>query len=346
MIAESKSRYALPMRAVAAEMGLGASTLSRWRRRLSRGQTAVGRRGARKVKPLNFSELRERIEGLEHGGRRSRGSGALHRVYGSAVSRRELDAMVREARAEATRDRRAEIRHVSWLRSNLAWAMDDCQTRDGVGAEKLYLHNLTDLGSRYRLPPLAADCLPCGEEVAGHLQHLFDRFDPPLFCKRDNGGNLNQLAVKQVLEEALVIPINSPPRMAPYNGAVEHTQGEFKSYLDRWSWKAAGTGSQALLAESAAHDLNHQPRRCLAGGTACRAYFGGARIRYSRRKRESVYRWIQHLAAEVSVREGESVITPASWRIAARQWLVTNKLIKIERSEKVSPHFCSKSAHN
>ena len=45
------------------------------------------------------------------------------------------------------------------------------------------------------------------------------------------------------------------------------------------------TGSQALLAESAAHDLNHQPRRCLGGGTACRAYFGGARIRYSRRKR-------------------------------------------------------------
>ena len=74
------------------EMGLGASTLSRWRRRLSRGQAAVGRRGPRKVKPLNFSELRERIEGLEHGGRRSRGSGALHRVYGSAISRRELDA--------------------------------------------------------------------------------------------------------------------------------------------------------------------------------------------------------------------------------------------------------------
>ena len=102
----------------------------------------------------------------------------------------------------------------------------------------LHLHNLTDLHSRYRLPPLASDCLPCGEEVAGHLQYLFDRFEPPLFCKRDNGGNLNHLAVNQVLEEALVIPINSPPHRAPYNGAIEHTQGEFKSYLDRWSWKA------------------------------------------------------------------------------------------------------------
>jgi transposase-like protein len=130
MIAEAKSRYALPVRAFAAEMGLGASTLGRWRRRLGRGQTPVGRRGPRKVSPLNFSKLRERIEGLEHGGRRSRGSGAMHRVFGSAVSRRELDAMVREARSVATRDRRAEIRHVSWLRSNLAWGMDDCQTRE------------------------------------------------------------------------------------------------------------------------------------------------------------------------------------------------------------------------
>jgi hypothetical protein len=140
---------------------------------------------------------------------------------------------------------------------------------------KLHLHNLTDLGSRYRLPPLASHCLPCGEEVAGHLHYLFDRFDPPLFCKRDNGGNLNHVAVNHVLEQALVIPINSPPYQAPYNGAIEHTQGEFKSYLDRWNWKAGSADRLVLLAETAAHDLNHNPRRCLGSRTACRAYFGG-----------------------------------------------------------------------
>ena len=346
MIAEAKSRYALPVRALAAEIGLGASTLGRWRRRLGRGQTPVGRRGPQKVSPLNFSELRERIEGLEHGGRRSRGSGALHAVFGSAVSRRELDRMVREARAGATRDRRAEIRHVSWLRSNLAWAMDDCQSRDGAGAEKLYLHNLTDLGSRYRLPPLAAAYLPCGEEVAGHLQQLFDRFDPPLFCKRDNGGNLNHLAVNHVLEEALVIPINSPPYRAPYNGGIEHSQGEFKSYLARWSWKAGTVDKMALLSETASHDLNHQPRRCLGGKTACRAYFGGARIRYPRRRRAAVYGWIHDLAGELSTRAGKSVITPVAWRIAARQWLVKNGMIRIQKAGEVSPNFRQKNDHN
>ena len=60
---------------------------------------------------------------------------------------------------------------------------------------------------------------------------IFHRFGPPLFLKRDNGGNLNHLTVNQVLEEAMVIPINSPVITAPYNGAVEHAQGEVKTYL-------------------------------------------------------------------------------------------------------------------
>ena len=37
----------------------------------------------------------------------------------------------------------------------------------------------------------------------------------------------------------------SPPQisrrlLAPNNGAIEHTQGEFKRYRDRWGWKAYG----------------------------------------------------------------------------------------------------------
>ena len=346
MIAEAKTRYALPIRTLAEQMRLSVASLSRWRRRLHRGEVAVGRRGPRKVRPLNFSELTERIRGLEHGRKRSRGSGPLHRAYGGGISRRELNALVRQVRYETNRLRCVETYHVTWLRSNLAWAIDDCRKTKQAVDGSLHLHNLTDLHSRYRLPPLASHCLLCGEEVAGHLQYLFDRFDPPLFCKRDNGGNLNHLAVNQVLEEALVIPINSPPNRAPYNGGIEHTQGEFKSYLDRWSWKAGTVDRMALLSETAAHDLNHQPRRCLGGKTACRAYFGGPRIGYSRRKRASVYRYIQDLAADVSTRVGKSVITPTAWRVAARHWLVTNGLIRIQKAGEVSPNFYQKNDHN
>lgn len=346
MIAEAKTRYALPIRTLAAQMRLSVASLSRWRRRLRRGEVAVGKRGPRKVRPLNFSELTERIRGLEHGKKRSRGSGPLHQAYSGGISRRELNAMVRQVRYETNRLRCVETQHVTWLRANLAWAMDDCRkTRQAVDGS-LHLHNLTDLHSRYRLPPLASHGLPCGEEVAGHLQYLFDRFEPPLFCKRDNGGNLNHTAVNHVLEEALVIPINSPPYRAAYNGAIEHTQGEFKSYLDRWSWKAGTVDRMVLLSETAAHDLNHQPRRCLGGKTACRVYFGGPRIYYPRRKREAVYRCIQELAAEVSTRAGKPVITPTAWRVAAKQWLLKNRLIRIQKTGNVSPNFCQKSDHN
>jgi hypothetical protein len=76
--------------------------------------------------------------------------------------------------------------------------------------------------------------MPCGEEVAGYLSHRFSRFVAPLFCKRDNGCNLDHLAATEVLEQAMVIPINSPPNTARYNGAIEHTQSEFNDYLRRW----------------------------------------------------------------------------------------------------------------
>jgi hypothetical protein len=148
------------------------------------------------------------------------------------------------------------------------------------------------------------------------------------------------------LEGAFVIPINSPPYRAPYNGWIEHTQGEFKSYLARWSWKAGTVDSMALLSETAAHDLNHQPRRCLGWKTACRVYFGGPRIRYPRRRRAAVYGWIHDLAGELSTRAGKSVITPVTWRIAARQWLVKHGLIRIQKTGEVSPNFCQKNDHN
>jgi hypothetical protein len=346
MIEEAKKQYALPIRTLAGEMGLRLATLMRWRRRLRFGQAAVGKRGPKKVKPLNLNLLTQQLQGLAHGRNRSAGSGPLHRTYGDAISRRELNALVRQVRYESNRLHDAQISHVTWLRPNLAWAMDDCQKTKQAADGSLHLHNLTDLHSRYRLPPLASNSLPCGEEVAGHLQYLFDRFEPPLFCKRDNGGNLNHRAVNQVLEQALVIPINIPPYRAPYNGAIEHTQGEFKTYLDRWSWKAGSLGQMMLLSETAAHDLNHQPRRCLGGKTACRAYFGGPRIRYPKRKREAVYRWIQELAAELSTRAGKPVITSTAWRVAAKQWLLKNRLIRIQKAGKVSPNFFQKIDHN
>ena len=339
MIADLNKRYSLSNSSLARQFGLSYSTLMRWKRRLATGRPAVEKPGPKKVRPLNLGQLRQKIHDLDHGEKHSRGVGRLYGAFNGAISRRDLNRMISNARNENNRQRAARRYHITWLKPNLAWAMDDCQKAGAVVEGKLYLHNLSDLCSRYKFHPLASAALPCGEEVAGHLIHQFSKFGAPLFCKRDNGGNLNNLAVNEVLEEALVIPINSPPYMAPYNGAIEHTQGEFKDYLRLWKWKANSIDEFGLLAETAAHVLNHRPRRCLNGQTACRVYFGKKKMGYPKRQRKTIYNWIRDLAAEISIRAGKKTISPVAWRVASKQWLVKNGLIKIQMAGKVLPNF-------
>jgi hypothetical protein len=346
MFEKMKTTFSLSYACLADQVGLSYRTLMRWKRRLANGQAAVEKRGPKKIRPLNLNELKARIRDLDHGAKRSHGTGRLHGAYAGCISRRKLNQLVRQARRDTNRRRKAEACRVRWLRPNLAWAIDDCRKSDTTASEMLHLHNLTDLCSRYKLPPIASGQLACGEEVAGHLAHLFNRFGPPLFCKRDNGGNLNHTTVNEVLENAWVIPINSPPYTASYNGGIERTQREFKDYLKRWQWKADTMDAFFLLAENAAHELNHNPRRCLNNRTACGIYFGGNRIRYSKRQRKSVYRWILELATEIATRAGKSKITNVEWRVAAKQWLLKNGLIKIVTGGKVSPHLNQKLCHN
>jgi hypothetical protein len=59
-----------------------------------------------------------------------------------------------------------------------------------------------------------------------------------------------------------------------------------------------------------------------------------------------VYRWIQELAAEISTQAGKQLIIPVAWRVAAKQWLVKNGLIRIQKAGKVSPNFLQKMCHN
>jgi hypothetical protein len=70
-----------------------------------------------------------------------------------------------------------------------------------------------------------------GETVAGRLEHLFIQHGPPLVLKRDNGSNLNQRAVDEVLARYLVLPLNSPPHYPPYNGGMECAVRELKTPL-------------------------------------------------------------------------------------------------------------------
>ena len=335
-----KSQYAVPASSLIAVAGFSASSYRRWKRRLHRGQSPVKKPGAKKIQPFDLGELKQRIDLLSHGKKRTAGTGQLYNTVKHGISRRQFNDMVREVRSCNNRQKAADRSQVSWLRPDLAWALD------GLEYNSRHVQNFQDLCSRYKFGPMATDHWPNGQEVAAHLSRLFSRFGPPLFLKRDNGGNLNKFTINDLLEQWMVIPINSPIYTASYNGAVERSQGELKGWL-RKSNRVTNTLCEfELQVENAAHALNHKPRRSLYGKNSCRSYFCSSRLRYNKRKRKEAYNWIRDLAVDISESVGKNKIDPAALRVSAITWMAKHRLITIQKPSKVLPNLSSGLCHN
>jgi len=204
--------------------GIGYRRFMRYKQRIDTGDPPLKPPGPKKIKPLDFGELAEHIGKLDHGKKRTRGTGDLYQSYKDVISRREFNQMVIAVRRDHHKDRSACLSQVIWKRPDVVWALDGTEYKSDFTSTKLHLQNLQDLCSVYKFTPLTTWYVPVGEQIAGYLDYQFTRYGPPLFIKRDNGGNLNHLAVNQLLEDAMVVPINSPVRTAPYNGAVERAQ--------------------------------------------------------------------------------------------------------------------------
>lgn len=335
-----KSQYEVTVLSLVEMTRLNLANYMRWKRRILEGQNPVQKPGVKKTQPINLRELKQRIDELTHGRKRSHGTGQLYQANRDGISRREFNEMVSEVRCETNRRKRASRCQVVWLRPDLVWALDVLEY------EKSHIQNLQDLCSRYKFAPLTTDSQPCGEEVAGHLSRHFTRFGPPIFIKRDNGGNLNHASVNDLLEELMILPINNPVYTASYNGAIEHSQGELKTWLRKWNDTTDTERDMAVRVENAAHALNHRPRRSLSGKNACRSYFNANGIQYNKRKRKEAYDWIRELAVDISVKSGKNEICPTAWRVSARKWMEKHRLIIIRKPEKVLPNFFLKNCHN
>jgi len=107
--------------------------------------------------------------------------------------------------------------------------MDPCEYRQQEEAKE-YLNQMQDLASRYKFAPMTGE-IPCGEEIAGHLAATFKRFGPPLFLKRDNGGNLNHAAVDDVLAEHFVPAGEQPGPLSAVQRRDRGAQAELKNGL-------------------------------------------------------------------------------------------------------------------
>jgi hypothetical protein len=342
IVTEIKGKTRMPYALICGAIRISLSTLGRWRSRQREARPLLNRPGPKKVEPFDPAFLEAEIRSLDHGAKRSEGTTDLYRRHQETLSRRDLSKMVEQVRREVAADHRNQLRRIEWLTPGVVWALDG--TEEDLGNETLHLQNLQDLGARYKFPPLSGEC-PLGEEVAGYLSEKFRRFGPPLFLKRDNGGNLNHRVVNEVLAEFFVLPLNSPPYYAPYNGAIEESQGELKACL-RDKLMTYGPKvedpSLAIYAEVAAHDLNHRRRPCLRGKTSCQTFFKTEeRPAFSRLERREIYDMVRARVEKIlaSMNQYCRSAREAAWRIAVEFWLQAKGFIKVHIPKKVSPNF-------
>ena len=329
-----------PYRPLCASASVAYPTFMRWHGRMARGEALLSKAGPKPVGALDLTGLQAQLRALEHGTHRSHGTTVLYAAHRPAISRRGFQALVKQTRREALRQRRADLRRVHWQLPGAVWSVDPTElvvVRDSQ-RQKIQILPVLDLASRYKLPPLVGECLT-GELVAARLEESFRRFGAPLVLKRDNGSNLNSEAVNEVLARWLVIPLNSPPHYPPYNGGIERAQRELKEAL-RPRLTAGPDSDVADLAMLTVHELNHKPRRCLRGQTACEQFAGAkANLRgYTRRRRKEIFEQISELAMKLMLEQPARTQphADATWRQAVETWLLQNEIITISEPKSVT----------
>jgi len=335
-----KKRTGMPYRVICKTLELPLASFNRWRCRIREDIVLIRRPGPKKVEPFDPLVLDTEIRLLDHGVKRSTGTTGLYQQYCFSVSRRELGQMVERVRQDLESDRRTQLRRIEWLMPGVVWAMDF--TEYGLGmAGKIYLHNTQDLGSRYKFLPMAGG-YPVGEEVAGYLNEKFDRYGAPLVLKRDNEGNMNHLAINDVLAESFVLPLNSPGYYAPYNGAIEESQREVKSCLRKKLMQDLLDPGDHITAyaEAVVNDLNHQIRPCLHGKTSCQVFFTTAdKPVFAKRKRREIYDWVMERVERIlsTMNQSGQAVRESAWRIAVESWLRSKGYIKVHINQKCHP---------
>jgi hypothetical protein len=97
-----------------------------------------------------------------------RGVGQLYRQYQSQISRRDLEVLTKTVRRELLQQHQAELRHLTWHVPGSVWSLDDAELAKGAD-QKLHLHQVRDLASRYKFTPLV------GEQISGRSGGLSSR---------------------------------------------------------------------------------------------------------------------------------------------------------------------------
>jgi hypothetical protein len=308
------------------------STVLRWKARAKAGQILVQKAGPKKKPLLDGAILRQQIQQLPTGPRRTSGTTQLHQQWSEFISRRQFQEMLTQER----QNKIDNMKRITWHRPGVAWSLDTTE----YGSMKIT--PLRDLASKYQIPtPLVAPTED-GLQIAAYLERIFRQEGAPLFLKRDLGSPLNCLAVDNVLEQYRVLPLNSPPGYPRYNGSAERAMQDLKKALDQQHQRTLIL-PMAVQLELATHELNHKPRRVLGGLTPCQVHHDpNRRLRLHPAVRRRIFRELleQFWQCAQCMPERNRHTLNAAWRLLVEDWLRRQQWISVRLNQQpnVSTH--------
>jgi transposase InsO family protein len=308
------------------------ASLMRWRKRQRCSECLWQNPGPKKSLPLDWSGFYQLLGQLPHGRARTHGTGRLYEQFVGSLSRRQLHGLVQDYR----QDQLASMKRIQWLWPGLAWSVDATEYEGAL------IVPVQDLAARYRFGPLVGDRVD-GGQIAAHLRKLFVQHGPPLFLKRDNGSPFNSQPVEEVMAQFGVLPLNNPPHFPRYNGGMEKSIRDFKAQLAcRLEPGPPYSDLLELAAEVTTQELNHRPRRCLKGRTACAVFHDEAlHLHWTQRQRKTIFGLLlKKFGAMLEKTTNERHLRPATlWRVTVESWLRCQGLIVVRQNKKVSTNF-------
>ena len=137
-----------------------------------------------------------------------------------ALSRAELDDLLRRYRRVWRERHRQPLRVLHWPVPGRVWAIDFAEPPAPIDGRFGHLLAVRDLASGTPLLWRPVTAATASEAAAG-LTELFAEHGPPLVLKSDNGSHFTGGAVPDRLAAHRVEHLLSPPYWPRYNGAIE-----------------------------------------------------------------------------------------------------------------------------
>jgi transposase InsO family protein len=155
---------------------------------------------------------------------------------------------------------------------NVMWSEDGAGFKEyGRKKELLLLH---DECSRFKVNTRLVKGPAKSDDVCDYLREAFKKHGAPLILKHDGDSIFHNEEVQALLDEYGVVNLKSPPRYPPFNGKMERSIRDVKSFEQAMRKHDRHTTLKQRIA-AAIHDLNEDRPRPVLGGMTAREAFAG-----------------------------------------------------------------------